>query len=157
MDIDREDCAQIADARVEGVWRSIWSGLAELVAETRDALASHLRHPLLEAELSPTQSGRYSGELVIGRSRLRFECPRRCPPPAIQEVSLAEVFGERTPLVRIFVFRLVDGAPARLESLLAADPATRLWIASDPALGPASLDDRPTLEAFFWSVLADRL
>ncbi|MBI2962443.1 MAG: hypothetical protein HYY35_01705 [Deltaproteobacteria bacterium] len=155
MDGDRVNVAQTA-GDADGVWRSIWSGLEDLVAETRDALGSHLRHPLLATELRPAQRERRGGELLLGRSRLRFECPRRCAPPTGREVLLADIFGERTPLVRIFVFRLAGGASMRLESLLAVDPATRRWIATEPALGPASLDDRAILEAFFWSVLADR-
>lgn len=155
MDSDREDRARSA-ANADSVWRTIWSGLEDLVTETRDALGSHLRDPLLAAEQWPAQSEHRGGELLLGRSRLRFECPRRSSPPSRREVALAEVFGERTPLVRIFVFRRADGGTTRLESLLAADPATRRWVATDPALGPASLDDRAILEAFFWSVLADR-
>lgn len=155
MDTDRVNFAQSA-ADADGVWRSIWSGLEELVAETRDALGGHLRDTLLATELRPPQREHCSGELLVGRSRLRFECPRRCAPPTGREVWLADIFGERTPLVRVFVFRLTGGASMRLESLLAVDPASRRWIATEPALGPASLDDRAILEAFFWSVLADR-
>jgi hypothetical protein len=40
--------------------------------------------------------------------------------------------------------------------MLAADPATGTWICTEPELGPASLRDLGTLEAFFWSLIADR-
>jgi hypothetical protein len=40
--------------------------------------------------------------------------------------------------------------------MLVADPATSTWISTEPELGPASLRDLGTLEAFFWSLIADR-
>jgi hypothetical protein len=139
-----------------GVWESVWSEIEQLVAATRAALASHLRDGVLTARRLNGESSREVAELVIGRTRLRIECPLECAPPSEQEGALGDVFGRTTPLARIFVLRDGVKGPAALESMLVADPARGLWISTQPELGPVPLRDLGALETFFWSLVMDR-
>jgi hypothetical protein len=139
-----------------GVWELVWAGIELLIVETRELLGSHLRDGALSIRRLPSDGQREAGELTIGRTRLRLECPLRCAPAGEDEQSLQEAFGTARPLARIFVLRRAPSAPPRLESMLVADPATGTWISTEPELGPASLRDLGTLEAFFWSLIADR-
>jgi hypothetical protein len=140
-----------------GVWEVVWAGIELLVAEMRERLGSQLRDGMLSVRRLPSNGEREAGELTIGRTRLRLECPLRCAPAGGSELPLHEAFGAATPLARILVLRApAPGEPPRLESMLVADPATATWISTEPELGPASLRDLGTLEIFFWSLIADR-
>ena len=138
-----------------GVWELVWAGLELLVVETRDVLGSHLRERPITLRRLPSDGRREAAELTIARTRLRLECPLRCAPPAAEERFFAETLGV-TPLARIFVLRAGGRRPPRLDSVLAADPASGSWACVDPELGPAPLRDLRTLEIFFWSLIADR-
>ena len=94
---------------------------------------------------------------------VRYEAcvsPPRCPllvrKAGARETLLHEVFGADAPLVRIFVYRDLERSPPRLESMLAAEPASGRWVATEPETGPASLRDEEALSCFLWSLLADR-
>jgi hypothetical protein len=139
-----------------GVWDAVWPTFEQLIVATRDALASHFRYTILAARRLEGDGDREIGELMIGRSHLRVECPLRCTPPTPEETELGELFGATTPLARILVLRDGDTGPPVLESMLVADPARSVWITTEPALGPASLRDLASLETFFWSLIADR-
>jgi hypothetical protein len=65
-------------------------------------------------------------------------------------------FGADAQIGRIFVFRDLELAPPRLESMLAAEPASGRWVATEPETSPASLGDDEALSCFLWSLLADR-
>ncbi|MGH7898798.1 MAG: hypothetical protein ACREQQ_12650 [Candidatus Binatia bacterium] len=138
-----------------GVWTRVWTEIERLVAETRELLAGHLRYGELAARRLPGDRGHEAGELVIGRSSLRIDCPLDCWPARREEPLLADVFGADVPLARIFVHRLLAGERPRLESVLAADPVRGLWISTDSDLGLAPLADFARLEKFFWAFLAD--
>jgi hypothetical protein len=127
-----------------------------VVGEARNALASHFRDAILLARPLPPSETCEAGELVIGRTLLRLECPLRCRPPGTAETALRELFGADTPLARILVLRKRGAAPPLLESMLIADPARGVWISTEPELGPAQLGDLGTLETFFWTLIADR-
>ena len=146
----------LAALAARGVWDCVWPEIEQLVAATRDVLASHLRDAVLAVRRLDGDGDREIGELVIGRARLRVECPLRCAPPGPEETALGELFGASTPLARIFVLRDGGSGPAVLESMLVADPARGLWITTEPELGPASLRDLGTLETFFWSLITDQ-
>lgn len=148
--------AHFAALAARGVWDSVWSEIEQLVAATRDALASHLRDTALAARRLDGHGDREVGELVIGHTRLRVECPLDCTPPSPEETAFGDVFGTTTPLARIFVLRELKSGAAALESVLVADPAKGLWITTEPELGPASLRDLGSLETFFWSLIVDR-
>jgi hypothetical protein len=147
---------RFATLAARAVWNSIWPGIEELVLAVRGALASHLRDTVLAVRRLDGDGDREVAELVIGRSRLRIECPLDCAPPSPDETVLGDVFGATTPLARIFVLREEENGRAALESMLVADPARGLWIATEPELGPASLRDLGSLETFFWSLIKDR-
>jgi hypothetical protein len=138
------------------VWQSVWVGLEELVRDTRDMLGNHLRDAILETSHLSDDGGRQAGELRIGRTRLRLECSPRCVPASREERLLLETFGPEAALVRIFVYRELDGGGRRLESMLVASLAAGMWISTEPELGPAPITDRESLERFFWSLLVDR-
>jgi hypothetical protein len=138
-----------------GVWEAIWPEFEQLIVATRSALASHFRDTVLAARRLEGDGEREIGELLIGRSHLRVECPLRCTPPTPEETELGELFGASTPLIRIFVLRSEETGSV-LESTLVADPARGVWISTEPALGPASLRDLDSLETFFWSLISDR-
>ena len=148
----------LAALAARGVWDSVWSEIEQLVAATREAFASHLRDTVLAVRRLDGDGDREIGELVIGHTHLRVECPLDCTPPGPEETALGDLFGATTPLARIFVLAWRDGGsgPAVLESMLVADPARGLWISTDPELGPASLRDLGSLETFFWSLITDR-
>jgi len=138
------------------VWDAVWPEFEQLIVATRSALASHFRDTVLAARRLEGDGDREIGELVIGRSHLRVECPLRCTPPTPEETELSEFFGATTPLIRIFVLRGEETGFGVLESTLVADPARGIWITTEPALGPASLGDLGSLETFFWSLISDR-
>jgi hypothetical protein len=147
---------QLAALAARGVWDVVWPEFEQLIVATRSALASHLRDTVLAARRLEGDGEREIGELVIGRSHLRVECPLRYSPPTPEEPELRELFGATTPLIRIFVMRGEETGFAVRESALVADPARGIWITTDPALGPASLGDLDSLETFFWSLISDR-
>lgn len=138
------------------VWQSVWVGLEELVRDTRDMLGNHLRDAILETNHLSDDGGRQAGELRIGRTRMRLECSPRCVPASREERLLLDTFGPEAALVRIFVYRELDGGGRRLESMLVASLAAGVWISTEPELGPAPITDRESLERFFWSLLVDR-
>src|SRR6266542_854688 len=138
------------------VWDTVWPEFEQLIVATRSALASHFRDTVLAARRLEGDGDREIGELVIGRSHLRVDCPLRCTPPTPEETELREFFGATTPLIRIFVLRGEETGFGVLESTLVADPARGIWITTEPALGPASLGDLGSLETFFWSLISDR-
>jgi hypothetical protein len=146
----------LAALAARGVWDVVWPEFEQLIVATRSALASHFRDTVLAARRLDGDGEREIGELVIGRSHLRVECPLRYSPPTREEPELREVFGATTPLIRIFVMRDEESGFAVLESALVADPARGIWITTEPALGPASLGDLGSLETFFWSLISDR-
>ncbi len=147
---------RLAALAARGVWDVVWPEFVQLIVATRSALASHFRDTVLAARRLEGDADREIGELVIGRSHLRVECPLRYSPPTPEEPELRELFGETTPLIRIFVLRGEETGLAVLESALVADPARGIWITTEPALGPASLGDLASLEPFFWSLISDR-
>lgn len=151
-----EDDEHQRPSSARGVWEAVWPALEDLVGEARSALASHLRDAILFARRLAGSEGCEAGELVIGRTLLRVECPLRCRPPATEERALRDLFGADTPLARILVLRDRGVDPPLLESMLVADPARGVWISTEPELGPALLRDIGTLETFFWSLIADR-
>jgi hypothetical protein len=146
----------VAALAARGVWDVVWPEFEQLIAATRSALASHFRDTVLAARRLKGDGDREIGELVIGRSHLRVECPLRYWPPTPEEPELRDLFGDTTPLVRILVRRSGKADFAVLESALVADPARGVWVTTAPALGPASLGDRGSLETFFWSLISDR-
>lgn len=145
-----------ASLGAHSVWVSVWREIERLVTETCAVLGSHLRESALSVRRVHGGRDREAGELTIGRSHLRFECPLRCLPPTAEESALIDVFGARTPLARIFIQRQSGALPPHLVSMLVADPVTGLWIATVPPIGPATLRDPYALEEFFWSLVADR-
>jgi hypothetical protein len=146
----------LAALAARGVWDAVWPEFEQLIVATRYALASHFRDTVLAARRLEGDGEREIGELLIGRSHLRVECPLRFSPPTREETELGELFGASTPLVRIFVRRAGETGSAVVESTLVADPARGVWISTEPALGPASLRDLGSLETFFWSLISDR-
>jgi hypothetical protein len=138
------------------VWQSVWAGIERLVSEAREALGSHLREGALDARRLTGDPEREIGELIIGRTRLRVECMLECAPTSPAEAVLYDVFGSDKPLVRIRVLREAANGSSVLESLLAVEPASGLWIATELDLGPAHLDDLASFEAFFWTLITDR-
>ena len=140
------------------VWRTVWSALDDFVVDLRTLLGSHLRSGAIELRAIEEDRGSQRGVLSIGTTQLHFDCPRRCVPPSKAEIAVARAFGVVRPLARIFVLRKVDDGTRgwHVESTLIADPASRVWIATEPELGPASLGDVASLERFFWYLLIDR-
>lgn len=140
------------------VWSAVWSALEDFVADFRSFLGSHLRDAPLELRTIEEDRGSQRGVLRIGATELHLDCPRRCLPPSKAEIPIARAFGVVRPLARIFVLRRLRYANHgwRVESTLVADPASRMWIATEPELGPAPLGDRDSLERFFWYLLLDR-
>ena len=152
---------EISSEREDGagdVWRTVWGALDEFVADFRSLLGSHLRDASVELRAIDEDRGSQRGVLSIGSTELHLDCPRRCLPPSKAEVPIACAFGVVRPLARIFVLRKLDYASRgwQVESTLVADPASRVWIATEPELGPASLGDRESLERFFWYLVVDR-
>jgi hypothetical protein len=140
-----------------GVWELVWAGLELLIVETRELLGNHLRERPITTRRFASDGWRQAGELTVGRTRLRLECPLHCAAAAAEEPFLREAFGPVVPLARIFVLRTErDGRPPRLESVLGADPLRGTWACTEPELGPASLRDLRALEMFFWSLIVDR-
>ena len=139
------------------VWRTVWSALDDFVEEARRLFGSHLRHDRIELRAIDGDASQ-RGVLSIGGTHLLLESPSRCAPPSPEEESLAPVFGGARPLARIFVRRRVeDGPPGwQVESTFVADPASRVWITTEPELGPTTLSDLASLEQFFWYLLIDR-
>ena len=149
-----DDCANAAS----DVWRTFWRALDAFVGDFRGFLGSHLRDPSIELRAIDVDRGSQRGVLSIGSTELHLDCPRRCLPPSKAEVAIARAFGVVRPLARIFVLRRLRYAAQgwQVESTLIADPASRIWIATAPELGPASLDDLESLERFFWYLVIDR-
>jgi hypothetical protein len=138
------------------VWESVWAGIERLVIEARETLGSHLRDGALDARRLPGDGEREIGELVIGRTRLRLECTLDCGPAEPHEPLLHDVFGPTAPLARVQVLRETPSGAAVLDSMLAADPASGLWVSTNVDLPPAHLEDLPSFEIFFWSLVTDR-
>jgi len=140
------------------VWRTVWSALDEFVGDFRALLGSHLRDPSIGLHAIDEDRASQRGMLSIGSTELHLDCPRRCVPPSKAEAPIARAFGVVRPLARIFVLRRLRYAARgwQVESTLVADPASRVWIATEPELGPASLGDRASLERFFWYLVLDR-
>jgi len=136
------------------VWELVWAGIERLVTEARETLGSHLREGTLDARRLGGDGHREIGELVIGRTRLRLECTLDCRMATPQEPFLDDVFGPTAPLVRVLVLRETEGG-AVLDSMLAADPASGIWVSTNVDLPPAQLEDLPSFEIFFWSLITD--
>jgi hypothetical protein len=153
--IDKEHGPPVAAAAIV-VWDRVWGVIDRFTSDVRAVLGSHLREGSIGAiRLRCDGSGR-AGALIIGRTRLRLECSLRVHQATAGEALLHEVFGADARIVRIFVFRELPPAPPRLESILAAEPASGRWVATEPEMGPASLGDDEALRCFLWSLLADR-
>jgi hypothetical protein len=152
---DRNDEDAIHSLAACNVWDVVWTSIERFVRETREVLARHLREGEIAARRLDGDAAWEHAELVVGRTRLRLECLRRCSPATASEPLAAAVFGARDALARIFVYRVADHDVRRAQSMLVASPARGLWITTDPELGPASLQDREALEPFFWSLVVD--
>jgi len=152
--LDKDDEPLAAAAIV--VWDRMWGVIDRFTRDVGAVLGSHLRDGGIGAVRLADDGLRRAGALTIGRTRLRLECPLRVRQPAARETLLYEVFGADARLVRLFVFRDLEPAPPRLETMLAVDPASERWIATEPETGPASLRDEEALKCFLWSLLADR-
>ena len=138
------------------VWERVWSVIDRFTSDVRAVLGSHLREGSIGAVRLRCDDHRRAGALIIGRTRLRLECPLRVHQAGTREGLLYEVFGAHARIVRIFVFRDLEPSPPRLESMLAAEPTSGRWVATEPEMGPASLGDEEALSCFLWSLLADR-
>ena len=150
-----EDNPSPAKTPAIAVWLRLWSEILRVVEETRIALGHHLRDGALEARsLEPSRLAR-SGEIVMGRSRLRLDCSLEASPAVAGESRFAAAFGADAPLVRIVIHRLREGAPPIVECVIAVDPLTEFWCSSDPELAPARLDDAFALERVVWGLLVD--
>ena len=151
--IQENESSRLAALRV---WECVWAGIERLVHEAREALGSHLREGALDARRRACGHERAIGELIVGRTVLRLECALDCAPASPRESLLHDVFGGRKPLVRVHVFRDGANGVSVLEAVLGADPATGIWVATEPDLGPARLDDLASFEEFFWTLVTDR-
>jgi hypothetical protein len=138
------------------VWDRVWGVIDRFTGDVRAVLGSHLRAGSIGAIRLAGDGRRRAGALTIGRTQLRLECPLLVRKAGARETLLHEVFGADAPLVRIFVYRDLERSPPRLESMLAAEPASGRWVATEPETGPASLRDEEALSCFLWSLLADR-
>ena len=140
------------------VWTTVWSALDEFVADFRTILGSHLRDPSVALRAIDGDHASRRGMLSIGSTEIHLDCPLRCVPPSDAEMPIARAFGVERPLARIFVRRKLRAVERGwpIESTLVAEPASRVWIATEPELGPASLGDRASLERFFWHLVVDR-
>jgi hypothetical protein len=136
------------------LWSHVRRVLEDLLACANEVLGPHLRHDGFAIRPPPVTAAGAWCEVVIGRSILRLECAPVPAPASSEEPVLHSVFGPCTPISRIHFWRLQERR-RRLESVLAADPTSRLWATTDPPFGPAPLDDRATLEAFLWTLLSD--
>ena len=152
-----EETSGFGDAAGD-VWRTVWSALDDFVTDLRGLLGSHLRSGAIELRATPEERGSQRGVLSIGSTHLHLDCPRRCVPPSKAEVAIARAFGAVRPLARVFVLRKIaaDAGGWHVESTLIADPASRVWIATEPELGPAPLGDVASLERFFWYLVLDK-
>jgi hypothetical protein len=152
--------ATIDERRGDGdateIWWTVWRALESFVAEARRLLGAHLRHDGVSLRALDDGAGSLRGRLSIGSTRLVLECPRRCAPASPLEAPAASALGIARPLARVAVRRDVAPSIGPIESMLFADPRSRLWISTDPELGPAPLADAAALDAFFWSLLVDR-
>jgi hypothetical protein len=138
------------------VWDRVWGVIDRFTGDVRAVLGSHLRDGTIGAIRLAGDGRRRAGALTIGRTQLRLECPLLVGKAGARETLLHEVFGADALLVRIFVYRDLERSPPRLESMLAAEPASGRWVATEPEMGPASLRDEEALSCFLWSLLADR-
>ncbi len=152
----RENQSLPIEPTPSGVWNHVWAEISRLVNEMREALGSHLRDSGLSLHRLSGNPRGGSGEIVIGRTKLLLECPFLSFPPGPDERGLAEVFGSATSLVRVFIYRRDLGGVPHLESLLAADLASGIWVSTDPELGPVPFADRIAFEKFFWGFAIDR-
>jgi hypothetical protein len=156
MDLLGKDPEAPLDAAATAVWDCVWGVVDRFTADVRAVLGSHLRDGGVAAARYRSEGRCRVGAITVGRTRLRLECPLDPYRAGAREASLREVFGAEAALVRIFVFRDSHPAPARLESMLVAEPSSGRWIATEPEMGPASLRDVEALSCFLWSLLADR-
>jgi len=138
------------------VWDRVWGIIDRFTNDVRAVLGSHLREGSIGAVRLRCDERRRAGVLFVGRTRLRLECPLRLRQAGAREALLHEVFGAEARIVRIFVLRDLESATPRLESMLAAEPASGRWVTTEPEMGPASLGDDEALSCFLWSLLADR-
>jgi len=154
-EIAKEHGAAVAATAIV-VWDRVWGVIDRFTSDVRAVLGSHLRESSIAAVRLRCDGRRRAGALIIGRTRLRLECPLHLRQVNAREALLQEVFGADARIVRIFVFRDLEPAPPRFESMLAAEPASGRWVATEPETGPASLADDEALSCFLWSLLADR-
>ena len=136
------------------VWTLVHDVLEDLLADAREIIGDHLRHDGFLAGAPIVGNEKASCEIATGRSSVRLDCRLTCTPASRDERILFAAFGPCSPIVRIYVWRR-RGSARQLESILAADPASRRWIATNPAFGPRPLDDREALETYLWTLLAD--
>ncbi|MET0152903.1 MAG: hypothetical protein ABW298_09885 [Candidatus Binatia bacterium] len=155
MDLLGKDPEAPLGAAAIAVWECVWAVVDRFTADVRAVLGSHLRDGVVGAVRFRSEGRCRIGAITVGRTRLRLECPLDTCQAGARETSLREVFGAEAALVRIFVFRDSYPAPARLESMLVAEPSSARWIATEPEMGPASLRDVEALSCFLWSLLAD--
>jgi hypothetical protein len=133
-------------------WELFCDEVGKLVSEIAEVLGSQLREVPFGLRRLPCDRARGALEIRAGRSSFRLECALAFVAPMPRETKLVEIFGEETPLIRVYVYR--DDATSR--SWIAADPISDRWVSAGPDLGPVSLSDRTALERFVCSLLIDQ-